>query len=567
MILDIHDRAALQAAIRDHDCISFDIFDTLIMRKTLTPEDVFGLVADKLAARQHPLADSFIERRNRAILENVIPNPNLSQIYDQFARDAGLSVEEVRPLMELELQTEREVLVPRNAMVALYREALALGKTVCLITDMYLPGSVLEPLLQGMGITGYARLMVSCDCRTLKSETLFSLYKEAFPSTSYLHIGDNPRSDIACADANGLDCVQIPSALTLLRESRLRAVEADAATLAQRTVLGHFLARYCNDPFAGPAPAEVSWSQAALLVLPGVVYSFLSGLLDCVAENGYDRVLFAARDGFLLQKLYNELKPTDAAPGVYFYTSRRAVANVDLTDDHSLLWLANLPYAYPKNELLQKVFLLPDAVYDPSRSLDENVLAYREPILQRSRALGDAYRRYAAGLDLAGHRLLFVDLVSSGTCQMYLEQILSLPLEGYYLCKVKTEEAGKEALHCHALYPNDTLGQIPYAFYTIYHLFEYVLTSDEPSLLCFSEEGTPVFAPETRTPEELRLLCALQQTLAEEVRSLFGLCGRCDAGCAAFADRLIAAFLADENAITRHSFTLTDDWMGQRVTD
>lgn len=567
MILDIHDRAALQAAIRDHECISFDIFDTLIMRKTLTPEDVFAIVAGKLSARQHPLADSFIERRNRAILENVIPNPNLAQIYDQFARDAGLCPEDVHPLMDLELQTEREVLVPRRGMVELYREALALGKTVCLITDMYIPGDVLEPLLQEMGIDGYARLMVSCDCRTLKSETLFTLYKQAFPAASYLHIGDNPRSDIACADANGLDCVQIPSALTLFRQSRFRSLEEDAGSLAQRTVLGHFLARYYNDPFVGFAPASVRWPDAALLLLPAVVYCFLSGLLERVAEGDCDRVLFAARDGFLLQKLYDRLKPETAPRSDYFYTSRRAVANMDLTDDHSLLWLANLPYAYPREELLDKVFLLPKAVYDPTRSLDENVLDHREEILARSRTLGDGCRRYAARLGLAGQHLLFVDLVSSGTCQMYLERILSLPMEGYYLCKVKTDEPGKEALHCRGLYPNDTLGDIPYAFYTIYHLFEYLLTSDEPSLLCFTEEGQPVFAEENRTPEELRLLHSLQEALGDEILSLFGLCGCSDTGCAVFADRLIAAFLADPAAFPRGSFTLTDDWMGQRVTD
>ena len=37
--------------VDEYDAVSFDIFDTLIMRKTLLPEDVFAIAEQKLAGR------------------------------------------------------------------------------------------------------------------------------------------------------------------------------------------------------------------------------------------------------------------------------------------------------------------------------------------------------------------------------------------------------------------------------------------------------------------------------------------------------------------------------------
>lgn len=41
------DSKELRDGIESHDIISFDIFDTLIMRKTLVPEDVFLILEDR----------------------------------------------------------------------------------------------------------------------------------------------------------------------------------------------------------------------------------------------------------------------------------------------------------------------------------------------------------------------------------------------------------------------------------------------------------------------------------------------------------------------------------------
>ena len=48
MSVDYSDENEIVAAIMAHECVSFDIFDTLLMRKVMYPEDVFELMEDRL---------------------------------------------------------------------------------------------------------------------------------------------------------------------------------------------------------------------------------------------------------------------------------------------------------------------------------------------------------------------------------------------------------------------------------------------------------------------------------------------------------------------------------------
>lgn len=115
----------------EYDAISFDIFDTLIMRKTLLPEDVFIIVEQKLSSQG--CSCDFVLNRKRAILENPTANPNIHEIYSLFAEFTGLSAPECQYIMQLELDIEREVLVSRKAVVEMLKYIYDMGKPVFLL--------------------------------------------------------------------------------------------------------------------------------------------------------------------------------------------------------------------------------------------------------------------------------------------------------------------------------------------------------------------------------------------------------------------------------------------------
>lgn len=552
----------LMKVINEYDAISFDIFDTLIMRKTLLPEDVFIIVEQKLTGRGC-LCD-FVSNRKRAILENTIANPNIYEIYDQFAEFTGLSAAECQEIMQLELDIERRVLVKRKAVAAVMKRIHDLGKPVFLITDMYLPADIIEEILAGLGITCYDDLLVSCDNRSLKTENLFSIYRDKYPQGRYLHIGDNLLSDIECAEKHGIDTIYLPSALNVFRGRDLQDLLGQANTIYKRNMLGFMLADLYNDPFTLPEEREWHIEDMAMVTMAPIVFCMLARLKGVVEERHYQKILFASRDGYLLKKLYDEVREESDPEGLYLYTSRRAVTNISCENEQQILWLANLPYSCGKDKILKNVFGLSGAKYSENEDFNTNILRNKAEIIRISNERKENYRKYLNKLGVDKGTYLFVDLVSSGTCQMYMDRLIEGELVGYYLCKLKTDEQAKESLDYISLYEPIPIGDKTYSFYKMYYLFESVLTSGEPSLDCFDGEGKPVFLAETRSDKEIDLVENIQRSLAGYFREMWYLCDGLREPAELYADRLIEFWreIVRQCAI---NVNLQDDWMGTQI--
>lgn len=548
--------------IKEYDAVSFDIFDTLIMRRTLLPEDVFAIVEQKLC-RQGCVCD-FVANRRRAILENTTANPNIYEIYEQFAKYTGLSAVKCQSIMQLELAVEKKVLICRKAVVEVLKHVHEMGKPVFLITDMYLTADIIKEILSRLGITHYDDLLVSCDNRSLKVENLFSIYQEKHPYDRYLHIGDNPLSDIECAERNGMDTVYLPSAVSLFGEHATGDLPGQANTICEHNMLGFMLADLYNDPFSQLETHQYHIHDMTLAAIAPIVFCMVARLKEIVGEGHYRKILFASRDGYLLKKLYEEIKEERDPEAVYFYTSRKAVTSISCEDEQQILWLANLPYSYGKDEILQNVFGLSAAEYDEKETFNANILRCKDEIIEISNQRRANYKRYLNSLEVGKDTYLFVDLVSSGTCQMYVDRLLEGELVGYYLCKLKTDEPAKEGLNYISLYKPIPIGDEMYSFYKMYYLFESVLTSGEPSLDCFDREGNPIFLAETRSEEEIALVEGLQGSLTEYFRDMWYLCDGMSASAELYADQLIAFW---REAVRQCSINvrLQDDWMGTQI--
>lgn len=547
---------------KEYDAISFDIFDTLIMRETLFPEDVFAIVERKVNGRG--CFCDFALNRKRAILENPTANPNIYEIYDKFADITGISSDACRDIMQLELDVEREVLVKRETVVEILKCIHDMGKPVFLITDMYLPADIIKEILAELGITHYEDLLVSCDNRSLKVENLFSIYKGKHPYNRYLHIGDNLISDVESASKNGMDTVYLASALNIFRQRDSRDLLGQANTICERNMLGFMLADLYNNPFELPEERKWRLQEMAALTVAPVVFCMVVKLKEIAESGNYGKILFAARDGYLLKKLYEEVKGEKAPEAVYLYTSRKAVTNTNCEDEQQILWLANLPYSCKKEEILENVFGVLGAKYNEKEDFNTNILKYKAQIIQISNERAENYRKYLDNVGVGGDTYLFVDLVSSGTCQVYLNKLIEGELTGYYLCKLKTDEAAKENLPCLSLYEPIPAGDGTYGFYKLYYLFESILTSREPSLDGFDGAGKPVFLEETRSAEEIDMVESLQGHLQDYFKKMWYLCDGQYESAETFADKLIEYWRENVRQCAIN-VNLQDDWMGTQI--
>ena len=198
-------------------------------------------------------------------------------------------------------------------------------------------------------------------------------------------------------------------------------------------------------------------------------------------------------------------------------------------------------------------------------SLNDNILKHRDEIIDRSKVLRQNYIKYIENKGINGGRYLFVDLVSSGTCQLYLDKIINGELEGFYLCKLNTIETAKNELHCYSVFPKCEIGDTKYAFYKEYFLLESILTSLEPSLDYIDESGQPVFMVETRSDAERNNIKKIHESIKLYARDLDGLCGHSDEADVMFIDKIFDIYIK-KGSKCDINVRLKDDWMNRDVS-
>lgn len=191
--------------LRHFNTVSFDIFDTLIERNVLNPTDVFGIVGERVLGKKSSL--DFFE--NRIIAEKMarerFHEVTLKQIYREL--EEIYETETIEELQKMEVEIELECCHKKNAVFPFYEKCIQMGKRVVLISDMYLPESVMVLMLQKCGIKNYERLYISSAYGANKlSGKLFKIVcreSKIDPRTMF-HIGDSIKADLMGARKAGV---------------------------------------------------------------------------------------------------------------------------------------------------------------------------------------------------------------------------------------------------------------------------------------------------------------------------------------------------------------------------
>ncbi|GHT01170.1 hypothetical protein AGMMS50276_28640 [Synergistales bacterium] len=265
----------LKATVATHDVISFDIFDTLLMRRIIRPHE------------------------------------------------------------ELGFETEKLLNVPRRDMVECMDYALSLGKRVFILSDMYFSSQQLGELLTLNGISGYEEVIVSCEYnQTKESGELYEILKSKAGSVSILHIGDNLQADVKNAKAHGVDTFFVMSAYDMLLNSPMYELLKDVLTVGDSRMIGEFAANVLNSPFALCAErgrVSINDIRTVTSYFAPIVGEFLRYLVRELKDYGDDTlVLFLARDGWIIKRLYDWMNAEfslNMPKSIYFLASRIAVSD------------------------------------------------------------------------------------------------------------------------------------------------------------------------------------------------------------------------------------------------
>lgn len=278
---------------------SFDIFDTVLIRKCGKPHNIFYLLAHKLYPKQEGKREDFIIQRIKAegiaIQELKKHDLRLSDIYSTTIWN---SFPEYSPaqLIEAEKETESENLIANPAVKSIIEKCRAEGKTVCFISDMYLDSEFLSQVLKREGcLVGNEKVYVSCEEGARKSTgALYDKVRAHLNPTYWEHYGDHPVSDVKRAREKGIIATPINTAFTesekaLADNSKRHSYELSCLAGLQRA------ARIANGNSAYDA-------LAADFVAPAYI-PYMQFVLEKAKEQGIKRLYFLSRDSYILQKI------------------------------------------------------------------------------------------------------------------------------------------------------------------------------------------------------------------------------------------------------------------------
>ncbi len=203
--------------IKKYKIISFDIFDTLVLRNVEKPTDLFYLVENQMEGNN---AFGFHNKRIQAekiARQKLSPREvNIDDIYDYLdINDNNLK----ENLKAKEIELELASCYANKKIKKFYDRAIENGNEVIIISDMYLPQEVIQAMLGQCGIYRYKKLYVSNSFNANKiTGKLFeiAISELGVPKKNIVHLGDSIKADFLGAHKAGIKAVLVH------RKNRLR---------------------------------------------------------------------------------------------------------------------------------------------------------------------------------------------------------------------------------------------------------------------------------------------------------------------------------------------------------
>lgn len=300
-----------------YDVISFDVFDTLILRPFSSPRVLFSIMEERLGVYKFAKMrlDSENEVRLKRLDADGHDNTTLEEIYRLIAKKTNLDALAAAKL-EYDLELEYCYANPYfKEVVSKCREA---NKTIVLCTDMYLSREQIQGLLRKAGFPEFDGVYVSSELnRSKKRGDIFAILKQDFPTRRIIHVGDDESADIEHAEQSGISAYYYKNANEIGGRDRIEGMSYLTSRAYSGLVNNHL---YCKCE-SRSAEYELGYTYGGIYVL-----GFVQWVNRFVAERNIEKVLFLSRDGDVYSKVYDKLP--EHGNWEYFYWSRMAGAKI-----------------------------------------------------------------------------------------------------------------------------------------------------------------------------------------------------------------------------------------------
>ena len=298
--------------IKPYDIISFDVFDTAIIRLFESPVDIFKYIEENKNLTNFK-ADRINSESEARKINSHKKDINLEDIYSSLDLTS-----------DIELKSELTFTSANAAVYDLYSRAIAAHKKIYFVSDMYLSDVHIKNILNINGYKQYNELYVSSVDNLPKGDgSRYLALKEKIGDQKILHIGDNAIADYEWPKRLGLDAIKYHAPDEFFRSDFLIAPMYEKIKNQDSLYLSFLLGLYRKWKYGDKSTGWSVWRDIGFLFGGPLIYNFA----QYIQENSSDEnhLYFLARDGMIIKHIYDEFfKPSDQKTS-YLLASRRAM--------------------------------------------------------------------------------------------------------------------------------------------------------------------------------------------------------------------------------------------------
>ncbi|MED4993392.1 CDP-glycerol glycerophosphotransferase family protein [Bacillus safensis] len=439
---------------------SFDLFDTLIQRKTLEPVGIFFYVGEAAKYSRLKFPSYLVENypRVRAQAESYVrdyyrksliirEDDRLEIFFDDIMRRLQdlyhLTDQQVEFLKAEEFKAEIENIEPMKDRVEYVAELVNQGNDVVLISDMYLPKEViLEMLKNADERLAELPLFLSSDYGDQK--TTRKLYLRVFEEMNYnyskwVHYGDNQAADLKAAKSLNIQAVH----------HHMTKFNAYEKQLVNRTrtydsyLASNLLARFRETN--NDATSYYAYSYVSMYFVPYIHWAIKHAM-----RKGIDTLYFISRDGYYLKLVADSIIETNKydIKTKYIYGSRKAwripsfIDKVDeefysvfgnfegMADFGSVLDALSMNESkfdeiFPELSHLKTINKIDKNTKEAIKTTAKNSLKYEEYLLNKAKEDREIITKYLKQEIDFSERFAFVEYWGRGYTQDCLDRLLN----------------------------------------------------------------------------------------------------------------------------------------------
>ena len=447
---------------------SFDIFDTLITRKTATPKGIF-FIMHELLKNNSDYSEFFranfkdirceTEEFVRAWLFKTKNYQDITfdEIYERIRINHSLTESQADFLKNLEIQCEIQNLIPIDENINKVKKLINQDEQVILISDMYHSEDTLKDILSHIDpVLKNIKIFVSSQYRKSKAKgDLYKIIRDELTPVYWEHTGDNRFADFASAKNQKIkaNLYKYPEfkgyEKEALKENNL-TTELIIGTAKNLRLKSKNIKYQFGASFAGP-----------------ILYHYVSWIIESALKSGIKHLYFIARDGYIPKLIADTIIKEKNIPlkTHYLYGSRKAwrIPTEKTVDDFISYIFSEFYSELTGNKIAQRLGITQKELEQFTKEKCNNKILtkYKRELLLKKLLGNNSFKAFLASknlnkkinlinylkqeIDFSKTNFAFVDFNGSGRSQDILMSLISDFYPGklntfYFCCEMNLNE-------------------------------------------------------------------------------------------------------------------------------